>query len=107
MDSSPPGSTVHGNSPGKYTGVGNHFLFQEIFLTQELSLSLLHLQVNSLPLSYQGTCTYIAWKCFPVAASNISFFPLVGAVAWAQGKVSLEIKYGVHKDDSYMIPKQG
>ena len=28
MDSSPPGSSVHGNSPGKNTGVGCHFLLQ-------------------------------------------------------------------------------
>ena len=34
MDGSPPGSSVHGIFPGKNTGVGCHFLFQEIFLTQ-------------------------------------------------------------------------
>ena len=31
MDCSPPGSSVHGDSPGKNTGVGFHALFQEIF----------------------------------------------------------------------------
>ena len=34
MDCSPPGSSVHGDSPGKNTGVGCHFLFQGVFLTQ-------------------------------------------------------------------------
>ena len=34
MDSSPPGSSVHGDSPGKNTGVGCHALLQRIFLTQ-------------------------------------------------------------------------
>ena len=34
MDCSPPGSSVHGNSPGKDTGVGSHSLLQEIFSTQ-------------------------------------------------------------------------
>ena len=34
MDCSPPGSSVHGNSPGKNTGVGCHALLQGIFLTQ-------------------------------------------------------------------------
>ena len=34
------------------TRVGLHFLFQGIFLTQELNLHLLHWQVNSLPLSH-------------------------------------------------------
>ena len=28
MDYSPPGSSVHGDSPGKNTGVGCHFLLQ-------------------------------------------------------------------------------
>ena len=32
MDSSPPGSSVHGDSPGKNTGVGCHFLLQGILL---------------------------------------------------------------------------
>ena len=34
MDCSPPGSSVHGNSPGKNTGLGCHALLQEIFPTQ-------------------------------------------------------------------------
>ena len=42
------------NFPGKNTGVACHFLLQEIFLTQGLNLSLLHLQVGSLSLSHQG-----------------------------------------------------
>ena len=34
MDCSPPGSSVHGDSPGKNTRVGCHFLLQGIFPTQ-------------------------------------------------------------------------
>ena len=34
MDCSLPRSSVHGDSPGKNTGVGSHSLFQEIFPTQ-------------------------------------------------------------------------
>ena len=48
MDCSPPGSSVHGDSPGKNTGV-----FQGIFLTQGLNphfLCLMHWQMGSLPL---------------------------------------------------------
>ena len=37
MDCSPAGS-VHGDSPGENTGVGCHFLLQEIFPTPPLSL---------------------------------------------------------------------
>jgi len=36
---------------GKNTGVGSHFLFQGIFLTQGLNLHLLHWQADSSPLS--------------------------------------------------------
>ena len=53
MDCSPPGSFVRGDSSGKNTGVGCHFLLQEIFLTQGSNLcllSLLHWQACSLSL---------------------------------------------------------
>ena len=56
MDCSPPGSSVHGIFPG--TGVGCHFLLQEIFLTQGLNPHLLCLpdwQADSLPLSHLGS----------------------------------------------------
>ena len=42
IDGSPPGSSVHGDSPCKNTGVSSHTLFQEIFLIQRLNLGLLH-----------------------------------------------------------------
>ena len=48
MDYSPPGSSVHRDSPGKNIGVGSHFLPQEIFPTQGLNLCLLHWQADSL-----------------------------------------------------------
>ena len=43
MDCSPPGSSVHADSPGKDTGVGWHALLQGIFLTQGSNLCLLSL----------------------------------------------------------------
>ena len=42
MDCSPPGASVHGDSPGKKTGVGCHALLQVIFLTQGLNPALLN-----------------------------------------------------------------
>ena len=57
MDCSPPGSSVHGDSPGKNTEVDCHALLQGIFLTQGLNpglLYLLHWQVGSLPLVPPG-----------------------------------------------------
>ena len=41
--------------PGKHTGVGCHFLLQEVFPTQGLNPCLLHWQVGSSALSQQGS----------------------------------------------------
>ena len=57
MDCSPPGSSVHGDSPGENTGVCCHALLQGIFLTQGSNLyllCLLHHQAGSLPLVSLG-----------------------------------------------------
>ena len=42
MDCSPPGSSVHGDSPGKNTEVSCHALIQRIFPIQALNLGVLH-----------------------------------------------------------------
>ena len=42
MNCSLPGFSVHGDSPGKNTGVGCHALLQGVFLTQGSNLGLLH-----------------------------------------------------------------
>ena len=42
MDCSPPGSSVHGDSPGKSTGVGCHVFLQGIFPTQGSNPGLPH-----------------------------------------------------------------
>ena len=57
IDCGLPVSSVHGDSPGKNTGVGCHALFQGIFLTQGSNSHLpclLHWQVGSLPLVTPG-----------------------------------------------------
>ena len=54
-DCSPPGSSVHGDSPGKNTGVGSLSLLQGIFLTQGSNLHLLHWSAGSLPPAPPGT----------------------------------------------------
>ena len=56
MDCSPP---LSWDFPGMTTGIGCHFLLQEIFLIQGSNLHLLHLlywQAGSLPLSHPGSC---------------------------------------------------
>ena len=52
IDFSLPGSSVHGDSPGKNTRVGCHAFPQGLFLSQELNLQLLrllHWPAGSLP----------------------------------------------------------
>ena len=53
MDSSLPGSSVHGNSPGKNTGVGCHALVQRIFPTKGSNPGLLHCRRILYHLSHQ------------------------------------------------------
>ena len=54
MDCSPSGSFVHGDSPGKNTGVACHALLQGIFPTQGWNPGLLHCRQILYCLSHQG-----------------------------------------------------
>ena len=54
MHCSPPGSSVHGDSPGKNTGVGCHALLQGIFPTQGSNSGLPPCKWILYCLSYQG-----------------------------------------------------
>ena len=55
MDCSPPGSSVHGDSPGNNTGVGCHALLQEIFPTQRSNPGLPQCRWILYHLSHQGS----------------------------------------------------
>ena len=59
MECSPPGYSVHGDSPGRNTGVGCHALLQGIFPTQESNPHLLHYRQFVYHLSHQGSSDYI------------------------------------------------
>ena len=61
VDCSPPVSSVHGDFPGKNTGMGCHFLFQGIFPTQELNPGLLHCRQILYQLSYEGSSLKTNW----------------------------------------------
>ena len=61
LDRHPPGSCSW-DFPGKNTGVGCHFLLQEIFSTRGSDSHLLHLlhwEMDSLPLSYLGSPDFL------------------------------------------------
>ena len=55
VDCSLPGSSVHGDSPGKNTGVGCSALLQGIFPTQGLNPGLPHCRQILYHLSHQGS----------------------------------------------------
>ena len=74
-DSSLPGSSVHGDSPGKNTGVGCHIrgyltLLQGIFTTQGLNPSLLHCWRILYHLSQQGRPRILEWVAYPFSRGS-------------------------------------
>ena len=67
MDCSLPGSSVHGDFPGKNSGVGCHALLQGIFTTQGLNPGLPHCRQILYHLSHQGSpLTRILTPCSQV-----------------------------------------
>ena len=64
MDCTPLGSSVHGDSPGKNTGVGCHALLQGIFPTQELNPGLPHCRWILYHLSHQGSPRILEWVAY-------------------------------------------
>ena len=65
MDCSPPGSSVHGDSPGQNTGMGCHALIQEIFPTQGLKPGLPHCRQILYHLSHQGSPRILQCIVYP------------------------------------------
>ena len=64
MDCSPPGSSNHGDSPGKNTGVGCHSLLQGIFRTQGSNQHLLPCRWIPYHLSHQGSPRILEWAAY-------------------------------------------
>ena len=65
MDCSPLDSCVHGDSPGKNTGVGCHALLQGIFPTQGLNPGFPHCRQILYHLSHQGSPRILEWVAIP------------------------------------------
>ena len=62
VDCSPPGSSVHGDSPGKNTGVGCHARLQGIFPTQGSTPGLPHGRQILYRLSHQRSLDVLSWE---------------------------------------------
>ena len=90
LDCSPPGSTVHGDSPGKNTGVGCLLLLrgstQPGDWTLVFYMACLHQQAGSLLLAPPGRplCWRVStkWKNFQLFCCLLCFLPLFLFVLW-------------------------
>ena len=65
MDCNLPGSSVHGDSLGKNTGVGCHALLQGIFPTQGLNPDFPYCKWILYHLSHQGSPKILEWVVYP------------------------------------------
>ena len=70
MDCSLPGSSLHGDSPGKNTGAGCHTLLQGIFPTQGSNPGLLHCRQILYHLSHQGSPRILEWVAYPFSRGS-------------------------------------
>ena len=70
LDCSPPGSSVHGDSLGRNTGVGCHSLLQGIFPTQGSNPGLLHCSQVLYHLSHQKSPRILKWVAYPFSSGS-------------------------------------
>ena len=81
---SPPGSSVHRDSPGKNTGVGCHALLWGIIPTQGSNPSLLHCRWILHHLSHQGSPRILECVAYPFSRGS-SWLRNQTRVSWVAG----------------------
>ena len=100
MDYIPPSSSVHGDSPGKNTGVGCHALHQGIFPTQGLNPDLPYCRQIPYHLSHQRSPRILEWVAYPFSRgtswsrnqTGVSYIADGFFASWTE-YYTLEIKY--------------
>ena len=65
-----PGSSVHGDYPGKYTVVGSYSLLQGILQTQGSNPGLLHGRWILYHLSHKGSPRILDWETYPFSKGS-------------------------------------
>ena len=70
VDCSPPGTSVHGDSPGNNTGVDCHALLQGIFPNQGSNPGLPHWGWILYHLSYRGSPRILEWVAYPFSRGS-------------------------------------
>ena len=78
MDCSLPGSSVHGDSPGKNTGVGCHALLQRIFPTQGSNPCHPHCWWILYHLSHQESPRILEWVAYSFSRVSPGYLPSPG-----------------------------
>ena len=97
MDCSWPRSSVHGDSPGRNTGMGCYALLQGIFPTQGLNPGLPHCRQILHCLSHQESLWILEWVAYPFSREsswprNWTGAPCIGGVfftSWATREAPL------------------
>ena len=84
MDGSPPGSSVHGHSPGKNTGVGASS--RGIFPSQGWNPGLLHCRQILYHLSHQGSLWTLEWVAYPFSRGS----------SWPRNQTGVFCIAGIH-----------
>ena len=82
MDCSLLGSCVHGDSPGKNTGVGSHALLQGIFPTQGSNSGLPNSRQIIYCLSHQGRPWILEWIAYPFSKGSSRPRNRTGVCRW-------------------------
>ena len=73
MDCNPPGSSVHGDSPGKNTGAGCHVPLCRIFPTRGSNPGLPHCRWIIYCLSRYGSPRILGWVAYPISGGFSQF----------------------------------
>ena len=94
MDCSFPGSSVHGDSPGKNTGMGSCSFLHRVFSTQGVKPGSPSLQVDPSCLSHQGSLCVCAniFEC--ICVSCVWMF--VSACVFVSGCICSICTHGMH-----------
>ena len=107
MDCSPPGSCVHGDSPGKNTGVGCHAFLQEIFPTKGSNSDHPHCRHILYHQSHQGSPRILEWVVFPFSRGSFRPRNWTGVsciegrffTSWATSKAQLKCRQVLKEDN--------
>ena len=103
MDWGPPGS-VHGDSPGKNTGVGWYALLQGVFPTQGLNPGLMHCWQLLYHLNHQGSPKLLKWVVYPFSRGSSQPRNWTGISCFAGGFFTSQVTREVLQTTSDFSP---